>query len=192
VVFKEEDMFVPRDPGTVFELQDYYHHPEKYASRFDDYTPLLNVLVNCIYWDPRYPRLVTRGFLKELFAPEHPPRLRVIGDISCDVEGSIESTLKATQPGNPVYVYDVDRQQAIDGFVGRGPVIMAVDILPSELPRAASQYFSTVLRDYVPQIAAADFSADFGSLHLAAPLKRAMILYHGEFTPDYQFMKTFV
>ena len=192
VVFKEEDMFAPKPGAAPFELQDYYHHPEKYDSRFDDYTPLLTVLVNCIYWDKRYPRLVTRRFLKDSYAPGQTPRLRVIGDISCDVEGSIEATLKATQPDNPVYVYDVGQDRAIDGFSGRGPVIMAVDILPSELPRLASEYFSKVLRDYVPEIAAADFSVDFVSLQLSAPLKRAMILYHGAFTPEYQFMSAFV
>ena len=192
VVFKEADMFIPKAPTGSFELQDYYHHPEKYLSRFDDYTSLLTVLVNCIYWDSRYPRLVTRRFLKDLFGPGQTPRLKVIGDISCDVEGSIEATLKATQPDNPVYVYDVDRELAVDGVAGHGPAIMAVDILPSELPLAASQYFSHVLRDYVPEIAALDFSVDFASLPLSAPLKRAMILYHGEFTPDYRFMKSFI
>jgi len=191
-VFKEDDMVIPRDTGMSFELDDYYRHPEKYKSRFDDYTPHLSVLVNCIYWDRQYPRLVTKDFLKKLFAPGRVPRLKVIGDISCDVEGSIEATLKATQPDNPVYVYDTEENQARDGFVGRGPVIMAVDILPSELPRSASCDFSMVLREFVPEIVAADFSAEFADCRLSGPVKRAAILYHGELTPDYQFMRKFI
>jgi len=192
VIFKEEDMVTSRIEGQPFELNDYYQHPEKYKSQFDNYTPHLTVLVNCIYWDLRYPRLVTKGFLKELFAPGRTPRLKVIGDISCDVEGSIEATLKATQPDNPVYVYDVEENRARDGFIGLGPVIMAVDILPSELPRAASEDFSTILREFIPEIAAADFSGPFAECRLSDPIRRAVILYHGELTPDYRFMKEFV
>ncbi|MFC1475696.1 bifunctional lysine ketoglutarate reductase /saccharopine dehydrogenase family protein [Candidatus Zixiibacteriota bacterium] len=192
VVFAEKDMVVPRAEGMAFELQDYYQHPEKYRSRFDDYTPHLSVLVNCIFWDTPYPRLVTKEFLKRLFAPSQAPRLKVIGDISCDVEGSIEATLKATLPDNPVFVYDPVADRALDGFAGRGPVIMAVDILPSELPRLASQDFSTILRDFVPEIAAADYAGGFDDCRLPASIKRAVILYHGELTPDYRFMEKFV
>ena len=192
VVFAEKDMVIPRDAGTAFELQDYYQHPEKYISRFNDYTPHLSVLVNCIYWDSRYPRLVTKAFLKQSYGPGGAPRLKVIGDTSCDVEGSVEATLKATQPGNPVFVYDPEQDRALDGFAGRGPVMMAVDILPSELPRLASEYFSRVLREFVPGIAAADFTGDFASCHVPPPIKRAMILYHGELTPDYRFMEKFI
>jgi len=192
VVFKEEDMVVPRIEGGTFELQDYYDNPDKYISRFDDYTPHLSMLINCIYWTPRYPRLVTKNSLRELFSGEQTPRLRVIGDISCDVDGSIEATLKATQPDNPVYVYDPEKDEAHDGFAGKGPVIMAVDILPSELPLDASQEFSAVLRTFVPGIANADYSGDFASCDLPAPIRRATILYHGEFTPDYIFMREFL
>jgi alpha-aminoadipic semialdehyde synthase len=192
VVFTEEDMVIPRDDGTTFELQDYYQHPEKYRSRFDNYTPHLSVLVNCIFWDTPYPRLVTKEFLKRLFAAGQSPRLKVIGDISCDVEGSIEATLKATPPDTPAFVYDPEQDRAIDGFAGRGPVIMAVDILPSELPQLASEDFSTVLRDFVPEIAAADYAGGFDDCRLPASIRRAVILYHGELTPDYRFMEKFI
>ena len=192
VVFKEEDLVSPKAADDTFELNDYYQHPEKYVSRFDDYTPHLSILVNCIYWDQRYPRLVTKRVLGELFAPGRTPRLRVIGDISCDIEGSIEATLRTTMPDDPVYVYDPAKDEAVSGVAGRGPVIMAVDILPSELPLISSEDFSRVLREFVPEIAAADFSGELAACHLSDPIRRAMILYHGELTPDYQFMKEFI
>ncbi|MFQ6089815.1 MAG: hypothetical protein ACE5LD_00025, partial [Candidatus Bipolaricaulia bacterium] len=100
VVFKEEHMVEPLSPEDRFELQDYYDHPERYRAKFEDYLPYLTVLMNCIYWSPQYPRLVTKGYLKRLYG-EGRPRLRVIGDISCDIEGAIECTLRATDPGNP-------------------------------------------------------------------------------------------
>jgi alpha-aminoadipic semialdehyde synthase len=189
VVFKEEDMVLPKAPGTAFELQDYYDHPEKYIGRFEDYIPHLSVLVNCIFWTERYPRLVTKRYLKAHW-PEL--KLRVIGDISCDVNGSIEATYKPTEPGDPNYVYEPGTESYRDGLGGDGPVIMAVDILPSEIPRDSSIYFSGVLKDYMPAIAKADYSAPFEELELPDPVKRAVILHHGELTPDYKYMSEFL
>jgi alpha-aminoadipic semialdehyde synthase len=116
----------------------------------------------------------------------------VIGDISCDVNGSIECTVKATEPGNPVYVYDPATGTAKDGFEGQGPVMMAVDILPAEIPRESSADFSRVLASLLPELEKADFSKGFDGLLLPPELKRAVIVYQGELTPDYRYLKTFL
>lgn len=192
VVFKEEHTVVPISPTDSFELQDYYDHPEKYRPVFNTYLPHLTLLVNCVYWEAKYPRLVTKADLRQLCRDEKPPRLRVIGDISCDVEGAIEATVKCTDPGNPVFVYDPFEDRAIDGIEGRGPVVLAVDILPSELPRDASEYFSSVLLDYVPAIARADYTAPFEELALPLAIKRAVIVYQGELTPDYRYLEQYL
>ncbi|MGD8535148.1 MAG: hypothetical protein PVF66_04795, partial [Candidatus Aminicenantes bacterium] len=86
VVFKEENLVEPIEPNVRFELQDYYDHPQKYRSVFDSSLPFFAILVNCIFWTPDYPRFVTKESLKQLFLENVRPRLRVIGDISCDVE----------------------------------------------------------------------------------------------------------
>jgi len=199
VVFKEEHTVEPISPAAEFELQDYYDYPEKYRGRFNDYLPHLNVLVNCTYWEAKYPRLVTKADLRRLYGGEPScdglriePRLQVIGDISCDIEGAIEGTVKCTEPGDPVYVYDPAEDHAYEGVAGRGPVILAVDILPSELPRDASEYFSEVLMDYVPAIARADYSVPFDELALPPEIKRAVIVYQGELTPDYRYLEEYV
>jgi len=191
-VFKEEHMVEPVSPGDRFELQDYYQHPEKYRSRFETYLPHLNILVNAIYWDKIYPRLVTKDYVKRAYDGKESPRLQVIGDISCDVEGAIEVTVKSTEPDNPTFVYDPKTGQAQDGYKGRGPVIMAVDILPSELPRESSIDFSRVLQAYVPAIAKADFSVPFEQLDLPPEIKRAVILHQGQLTPDYRYLEQFL
>ena len=191
VVFKEEHTVEPISPEDEFELQDYYDHPEKYRAKFNTYLPHLTLLVNCTYWEAKYPRLVTKADLKRLYGNEE-PRLQVIGDISCDVEGAVEATLKCTEPGDPIYVYDPVEDHAYEGVEGRGPVVMAVDILPSELPRDASEYFSGVLMDYVPAIAQADYSVDFEELALPPEIKRAVIVYQGELTPDYRYLEEYV
>jgi len=189
VVFKEEHMVEPLEPAGVFELQDYYQHPEKYRSCFSNHLPYLTVLVNGIYWDRRYPRLVTKAYLRE---HADDLRLRVIGDISCDIEGSIECTVRCTEPGNPVYVYNPRTETTTDGYAGEGVVILAVDILPSELPREASIYFSGVLRDFIPAIVAADYTVPFEQLALPPEIKRAVIVYQGKLAPDYQYLDNYL
>jgi alpha-aminoadipic semialdehyde synthase len=188
-VFKEKDMVRPKKDGTPFELQDYYDHPEKYEGIFEEYLPYLTMLVNCIYWTPDYPRVLTKQYIKD-----HWPgmKLRVVGDISCDPDGSIEATYKPTEPGDPNYVYEPATDCYIDGVKGDGPVIMAVDILPSEIPRDSSIYFSSVLREYIPAIAKADYTVPFEELDLPDPIKRAVILYHGRLTPEYEYIKEFL
>ena len=188
VVFREEDMVAPRGPKQPFQLLEYYDHPERYEGCFERHLPYLDVLVNCIYWEPRYPRLVTREWVRRNYLPGRPPRLKVIGDISCDIEGSVEVTVRATEPDNPCYVFLAQEGADRDGVEGNGPVIMAVDNLPCEIPRESSQYFSSVLRDMVPQLAAADWQASFEKLDLPAYLKRAVIVHRGELTPAYQYI----
>ncbi len=191
-VYKEEDLVVPRKGFGPFKLQDYYDHPEHYRAVLDKTLPLLTLLVNCIYWTPKYPRFVTVKTLRKLYGGAKAPRLKVIGDISCDVNGSIESTVKATHLQHPVYVFDPKRGRAIDGFKGRGPVVMSVYNLPAEIPLESSVYFSQVLKEFIPPLASAKFDDGFEGCHLPAPLKRAVILFKGKLTPDYQYMSRFV
>jgi saccharopine dehydrogenase (NAD+, L-lysine-forming) len=191
VVFKEEHTVEPISPDHQFELQDFYDHPEKYRGKFESYVPYLTLIVNCIYWEEKYPRLVTNEYLKQLYGAGQ-PRLRVIGDISCDIEGAIECTVRSTEPDEPVFVYNPFTGEATDGYEGEGPVVMAVDILPSELPRDASVDFSAVLSEFIPAIAKADFSVPFEQLDLPPEIKRAVIAYHGELTPDYRYIEEFL
>jgi alanine dehydrogenase len=191
-VFREEHMVEPIRPHQGFELHDYYSHPEKYRSAFEKYLPHLSILINAIYWDTMYPRLVTKAYVWRAYRGDRSPRLKVIGDISCDIDGAVEVTVKATEPGDPVFVYDPQTGEARNGFEGQGPVIMAVDILPTELPRESSVDFSRILRKYVPAIATADFAVPFDHLDLPPEIKRGVILYHGKLTPDYRYLAGFL
>jgi alpha-aminoadipic semialdehyde synthase len=191
-VFKEWHMVEPASPEGIFELQEYYDHPEKYRSVFEQYIPHLTVLVNAIYWTERYPRLITKAYLQELFGGEQAPKLKVIGDISCDVEGAVECTVKCTEPGDPVFVYEPSSRQVTDGYEGPGVVVMAVDILPSELPREASSDFGQILMPFIPAIARCDFAAPFADCNLPPEIKRAVVAYQGELTPEYQYIQGFL
>jgi alanine dehydrogenase len=186
-VFKEEHLVRPRDPQHPFALQDYYDHPEHYASVFETYTPHLNVIVNGIFWAEKYPRLISRAHAAALYDGGQ-PNLRVIGDISCDIEGSIEPTVRTTDPDAPCYVYDPRTGETHDGYVGAGPVIMAVDNLPCELPVEASTFFSHVLRAFVAEFQGADLSVPFEKLPLSPALKRAFIAERGQLRPKYEYI----
>ncbi|MBE7472757.1 MAG: hypothetical protein DPW09_39350 [Anaerolineae bacterium] len=192
VVFKEEDTVEPLVEGQPFDLPEFFQHPERYRSRFEQYLPHLTVLVNCIYWDARYPRLLTKAIARQLYGGDAPPKLRVIGDISCDIEGGIEVTVKATEPDAPTFVWDPATDTALDGVAGQGPVIMAVDNLPCELPVEASTSFSEALLPFIPALAACDFTVDFEQCTLPPELKRATIVYHGELTPNYRYLEKFI
>ncbi len=189
VVFKEEDMVRPVRPGAAFDLQDYYRHPENYAPVLEDLVPYLTVLVNGIYWTPRYPRFVTKPFLRRLYGGPQSPRLRVVGDITCDIDGSMECTVKATDPKNPVYIYDPMEDEPLIGFQGRGPAVLAVYNLPAELPLESSVFFSGALKEFVPAIAGADYGR--GAVEetgLPLPVRRALIVLRGKLTPDFEYL----
>ncbi|MFH1850886.1 MAG: hypothetical protein ABIA75_00930 [Candidatus Neomarinimicrobiota bacterium] len=188
VVFKEEHMVRPTSGD--FELQDYYQHPEKYVGIFEQYLPKLTMLVNCIYWTEKYPRLVTRNYL--INHTDDNFKLKVIGDISCDIDGSIEITNKVTYPDNASFTYLPREDHTVDGVLRDGVTVMAIDNLPCEFSREASAEFSNVLKEYVKPIADADFGKPYEELNLPYPIKKALILHRGELTPDYEYIRDFL
>jgi len=192
VVFAENHMAKPLDPDRSFELQEYYQHPELYRGDFARYVPHLTVLVNCIYWTPQYPRLVTRELLHGLYGAGKIPKLRVIGDISIDVEGAIECSLEATDSGSPVYVYLPEEDRIELGVEGHGPVVLAVDNLPCELPIESSRDFGDALLPFIKTVASADYTVAFEDLDLPSAIKRAVIVHRGRLTPDYEYLQEYL
>ncbi len=190
-VFKEKHISKPVDAGHQFDLQDYYRHPEKYENNFEQYIPHLTILMNCMYWDDRYPRIFTKEFAKKLYH-EGEPKIKVIGDVTCDPDGSVEFTHKGTEIEDPVFVYNPMQDNHKMGFEGDGILVMAVDILPSELPRDSSEAFGDAMLDFIKPIAEADYEVDFSSLQLPAPIKKAMILHKGHLTPDYEYISEYL
>ena len=190
VVFKEEDMVEPVSTEVEFNLQEYYNNPHLYRSVFQKYIPRLSILMNCIYWEDRYPRLITKEFMEENFTGHM--KLQIVGDISVDVNGAIEFTEKITNPGEPVFVYNPVREDIIEGFAGNGVAVMAVDNLPCELPRESSEAFSNSLMPFIPDIVKTDYSLPFEKLNLPPEIKKAVILHQGKLTPSYEYMNKFL
>ena len=188
VVFGRGDRVMRRDGGPVIaaELNAY---PDRFSSAMAPHLPHVTVLVNGIYWEPGQPRIVSIDDLRASYAGGAAPRLRVIGDISCDVNGSIEANVKITTPDDPIYVYDVASGKTVSGVAGSGPVILAVDNLPCELPVDASQHFGDALLRFIPALARCDWSRPLESLELADEMRRALVVHRGRLTPPYAYLE---
>jgi alpha-aminoadipic semialdehyde synthase len=191
-VYREEHLVQRTNPSKPFDLQEYYDHPESYHSIFEPHLMLLSVLVNGIYWDKRYPRLADDRQLRKLFSGERPSRLVVVGDITCDIDGSLASTVRDTESGNPVYIYNPATKEAPYGFEGPGLAVMAVANLPCELPRETCVPFSQALKPFIPALASVDLDAAFEDAEMPGPIRRSAILWRGEFTPNFRYMQEFL
>lgn len=189
IVFKEEDLVERKDGG--FELNEYFTCPEKYISKFDIYLPYLSVVVNCIFWSSEYPRFVTKNLLRELMSSGE-PKLFFVADISCDIDGAIEITHKITTPDEPVFTYLIPSESFIESMEKDGISVLAIDNLPCELPIESSTAFSTMLKPFVVDISKTDFSRDFEDLEIHPYLKNAIIVYKGELTEKYKYLKNFI
>ena len=190
IVFEEKDLV--ESDNLKFDLQDYYLRPENYKSIFHHYLPEPKILLNCVYWTEDYPRIITRKNLKLSLLRNVEPELQVIGDISCDIGGSIEITKESTKPDNACYTYFIEKDEFEDGIRRAGITVMAIDNLPCEFSQEASASFSSELRGYVNAIASADYSMDFQDLQLPVEVKKAVILLNGQLTPDYQYIAEFM
>ena len=187
--FKEEHLVKPVG-NFDFNLQDYYQHPERYSSDFEKYIDSFSILVNSMYWDKRYPKLITVEYLKNNYSENH--KLKTVGDITCDPKGSIEFTVECTTIEDPVFVFDPVKEHKHSGFDGDGICVLAVDILPSELPRESSEGFSAALLEYIPEIVSCDYSVDYELLQLPLSIKKGLVLHNGSFTPEFRYMEEFI
>jgi alpha-aminoadipic semialdehyde synthase len=186
--FERRHRYRRRD-GGAFDADELAEHPERYESALGRYLPHVTLLVHGAYWQPPQPPLVTREMLRKLFAGERQPKLRVVGDISCDIDGGIEATVRSTTPGDPVFVYDPESGEATPGVEGRGVVVMAVDNLPCELPVDASHHFGDSLVRFVGALARCDWRKPLEALELPQELRSAIVVHHGRLTPDYRYLE---
>ena len=190
IVFLREEKFRSKK-GKKFYFEEYMESPGKYESNLDKYLPHINMLINGSYWESRYPRLVTVKMINRL-SKKRDFRLKFIADIACDIDGSIELTHKATTQDNPTFTYNTKEKRFIDGYKSGGITMLAVDNLPSELPRDASREFNSLIRDYVFQIATHG-SRDI-TRHKAVPeeARKAVIAQGGRLTKNFKYLAEWV
>ncbi|KAJ3196917.1 hypothetical protein HK101_007282 [Irineochytrium annulatum] len=152
-----EDYIVSKD-GSKFSREDYFAHPQRFDSVFHEKIgPYASVLVNGIFWDPKYPRLLTNEQTRTL-ALEKRFRMLQIADISCDIGGSLEFMSKATTIDKPFFMYDPITGKEHDNTDGAGVQIMSIDNLPTELPLESSEYFGDALFPFVMELVKGNFN----------------------------------
>lgn len=190
IVFEREEKLRAKD-GKSFYFEKYLKHPELFESNLDRYLPHLNVLINTSYWDRRFPRLVTEKMIRSLYHRSRSFRLILIGDLSCDVEGSIEITKRTTDPDCACFVYDPETGGIRDGLEGPGVVVLAIDNLPCEMSADSSLEFSAHIRDYVYQLAAHGAIDVRGHHALPFEVRQSVIAQNGMLTPPYRYLRKY-
>ncbi|KPK87211.1 MAG: alanine dehydrogenase [Bacteroides sp. SM23_62_1] len=171
--------YVRRKDGHPFDLQHFFEHPDMYESIFKPYTKVTDFYIACHYWDPRSPGFMTPTDMRE---PDF--RIMIIADISCDIHGPIPSTIRASSIEQPFYGYFPWTEKETTPFDLRSITVMAVDNLPGELPRDASEDFGKMLADKViPALAGNDEEEVIG---------RATIIRNGELTERFRYLQGFL
>jgi len=138
-VLDSDDLY-DRISDAGFERTEFHLHPELYKCTFNNYMNKCDLLINCIFWSPQAPQLFTKNDMRN---PNW--RIKVIADVSCDVNGGVPATIRSTTINEPVYGYDVNSEMEIAPYIPESIDIMAIDNLPNELPRSASEEFGMLL-----------------------------------------------
>jgi alanine dehydrogenase len=168
-----------RKEGGTFNREEFHKYPECYISRFTDFTKVADILMAGAYWNPKAPVLFTR---EDMLSPEF--RIKVIADITCDIEGSIPSTKKSTTIADPLYDYDAKNDQVHPAFSDDNFItMMAVDNLPCELPRSASEEFGQDLINKVLPV--------LNDIDLDDIVKRATIAEDGHLTKNFEYLSDY-
>jgi len=136
----DSDALYDRKSDGGFSRDEFHQHPELYRSAFGPYTAVCDMLINCIFWHPRAPQLFSKDDMRKKSF-----RMKVIADVSCDVNGGVPATIRSTTINEPVFGYDVNTDMEIAPYIPESIDIMAIDNLPNELPRSASEDFGRML-----------------------------------------------
>lgn len=138
-----EDYFARKDGGS-FVKKEFYEQPTDFKSIFAQFANQADMYVACHYWSNASPLILTASDLKA-----ENTRLSVVADISCDVAGPIAPTLRASTIAEPIYGYDPITEKEVDFMQPRSIAVMAVDNLPCELPKDASEDFGNELIKHI-------------------------------------------
>ncbi len=173
-----KDMYMRKD-GAAWNTDDFYHHSENYASSFLPFTKVCDLLITAHFWDGKAAPLFTKDQMK---LPDF--HISEIADITCDIMGSVPSTLKASTINEPFYGYNPMTEQTDIPFSKNAVTIMAVDNLPCELPREASEDFGKELMERVmPSLLGEDKDGI---------IERATIAKNGKLTARFAYLEDYV
>jgi alanine dehydrogenase len=169
-----------RKDGEVLGKTDFYNNASEYVSDFMRFAKVSNFFIAGHFYDNSAPFLYTREDCRsEDF------NIQVVADVSCDIDGPVASTIKPSTIADPIYGYNPETESVIDFMNDRAIVVMAVDNLPCELPKDASEGFGEMFLEHVIP---AFFNKDKDGI-----LERAkMTTSDGKLTPRYAYLQDYV
>lgn len=169
-----------KNEDKVFNRAEFFQSPEDFESDFAPYAQVADILIACAFWNPKAPVLFTREDMTQRNFS-----IKVIADVTCDIEGSIPSTLQPATIDDPIYDYDPTQGILAPPLSDEGNVtVMAVDNLPCELPRNASTDFGKeLLNNVLPNL----IGEDKGGI-----IERATIAKGGHLTEKYSYLQDYV
>ena len=170
--------YVERADDHNFDLNDFFKHPEHFVSKFPEFTKVTDLYISAHYWDPRSPKMFTVNDIK---ASDF--KISVVADITCDLDGSVPTTLRSSTIAQPFYGYNIANGIEDLPFNKNTICIMAVDNLPCELPRDASDDFGKDLTERVlPYIINEDIDK---------VIERASICNNGKLTENFEYLSDY-
>lgn len=168
-----------RKDGTRGNKEDFIAHPERYESNFFRFARVTDLYIAGHFYGDGAPYLITRE------DASHPDfKIKVIADISCDIDGPIAPTIRASTIAEPIFGYDPHTGQETDFLDSHAIAVMAVDNLPAELPRDASEGFGAA---FVKSVIPAFFNGDKDGI-----LERARMTHKGKLTSRYGYLQDYV
>lgn len=168
-----------RKDGQVINNQDFYNNPQEYTSNFMRFAKVTDFYIAGHFYGDGAPYLYTRADVKLANF-----NIKVVADVSCDVDGPVATTIKASTIADPIYGYDPETETEIDYKNDKAITVMAVDNLPCELPQDASEGFGDMFLNHVIP---AFFNNDADGI-----LKRAKITENGKLTKRFSYLQDYV
>ena len=174
------DVYTKSKNGEAFSFDHFFQNPGDYKSNFKTFYKTTDILIMAAFWDPAAPRLFEREEAKE-----ESFKIRLIADITCDINGSVPTTVRPTTIDDPVYDLDLKTFKEMAPFAEEERLsVMSIDNLPNELPRDASESFGEQLMQFVlPDL--------LKSIELPM-IKNATITANGDLTPKYEYLRDFL
>lgn len=160
-------------------MQDFFDNPEEYESDFMRFASVSDLYIAGHFYGDGAPFLFTREDAKRKDF-----NISVVADISCDIDGPVASTLRASTIADPIYGYHPEKETEVDYQDPEAIAVMAVDNLPAELPRDASEGFGET---FVEQVIPSFFNGDKEGI-----LERARMTKDGQLTPRYSYLQDYV
>ncbi|MDI9311194.1 MAG: NAD(P)-dependent oxidoreductase [Limnohabitans sp.] len=168
-----------RIDGKPFDKKDFYTNPQEYTSNFERFTKVSDIFMAGHFFGNGAPDILTRDMLK---APDN--KIKVVADISCDVDGPIACTIKASTIAEPFFGYLPSEHKEVHYDHPGAIVVMSVDNLPCELPKDASEGFGEMfLKHVIPSL----YNNDKQGI-----LERGTICKNGKLTEKFSYLQDYV